>query len=666
MYSSRTIEECANKRIFNSLRLLFVIIATNVLCFVLCLSYVLADPILPGRSDDTTVFTYKEDENSKDTITKDCENDNDGNKDNIIKEDEDSKNKDIDKIDKEDSNDNKDASIKDNENSNDGNNEKEKEPDIGNDKEAPNICLTDFSYESIFTDSASFTIKAYDNTDGIYIRYRCIMLTTEGEQKSVEDSTIKEPGRSYERSFIYSEEGAYDVTFYAYDDMGNASEIENVCFVIDTNAPSIEFEGFDFTKPSNKGANLTITVREIFYEGMNVDVRIFRDDEGSILEIPVGDFSFKAVTNRNVYRFDGDGTYHITVTAKDNAGHTTEKSVSFVIDSKPPTIDILFDGQYPRNEAVLDDIPKLCICIEDENYIGGAVSVSFFRKKGKSIYENISLEPKLLEAKKTILPIDIPGEGFYELNITAVDALNNTHNESLSFTIDMTAPAIGYLAEYNEKYLKSFNLPDDLSNYIDDLTGIRYKTYLNSKETGAGEIKKDGKYILQVVAIDEAGNSSEEMVAFIVDNKAPTVVLDGLNEDGNLEKDSPVKLSLKEEQDIFSCVYVNGEKLDLSMDKKTAELIPTEYGNYRIYVSARDHAGNVTTETITTNCERVFAAPLSNGPKEIEVKTLTKINSDSSVKMPKTFAIWGLCAGICAVAITLVIIAFLYEMTYTR
>lgn len=671
MISLCTYEECSKRRIFNTLRILAAVICVNVLCMILCVSFVLAkDNKSEPATDDVAIYVFSyEDEEEKNASDernanedKKTSNEETVNNDNRVSDENNTSDEDSLSDKKNVSTENEIKSEK-NEKSEERSSD---EDEIKDDKVAPNIRIDGFDGNKVYADNVSFSLKVTDNIEGINIRYRCVMLTTSGDTVTLEDSTNRSENRIYERAFSYTEEGAYNVMYYAYDDSGNATEIGDISFAIDTSAPVVEMDGFDFSKPSNKGASLTISVKEIFYENMLVEVRVFRNDEGSILEIPVSAYNYKAVSNKNIYTFDGNGTYRVSVTARDSVGHTTEKEVQFVIDSKPPKIDILFDGDYPRDGEILDKIPGLDICVEDTNYSGGIVNVSLYRKKGNNVYEDISIAPTLLNANKTVIPLDVREEGYYELKVSATDGVNNLSSESLSFTIDTTSPLIGYLSEYNEKYLKSFVLPDNLKKYMKDMTEVRYKAYLNSEETGHGEIKKDGKYILQVVAVDEAGNSSEEMVAFIVDNKAPTVVLNGLNENGNLEKNVPVELSLKDDQDVFTSVYVNGEKLNLSSDKKTAKLIPTEYGNYRIYVSARDNAGNVTAETIMTNCENVFAAPLSNCPKEIEVKTLTKIENKSSLKLNNCLLIWGLCGCICAVATILVIIAFSYEMKYTR
>lgn len=544
--------------------------------------------------------------------------------------------------------------------------DEENSEEITDDKSyGPTVKVHDIVTGDIYKDSVSFCLYADDDFGDYYVRYRCIMLTSEGQKVAVEDSTVQYNGQ-YERNVFYSEEGIYDIVFYAYNSYGDASEKINRTFIIDRQSPDIFFEGGDFTKAVRQGTDLTIGVRELFYEGMTVQVRIFRKEGDLLSEIPVGAFEYKAVTNKNSYTFAGDGVYYVTVVARDRCGHETTKDLNVIVDAKAPEIDILFNGECPENGQIIADIPRLTVSVTEPYYSGGIVEISLFRKLGTDIFENLSLSPFQMTGEKSICPIDLNKEGEYELSVRAVDGNGNENKENISFIIDTVAPKIGYIESFNERFLKSFEIPENMSPYIEDMTGVNYKTYLNSDETSSGEIKKDGKYILQIVAWDEAGNSSEEMIAFIVDNTSPTVVLSGLNENGNLEKDMPVTISLKEQKDYLTNVYVNGENIKLSYDKKTAELIPTEYGSYRIYVSARDNAGNCTSETISTDCNPVLASPLSAEPQNITIKTLEKKENLTHSKMPSAPVLWALCGGVCGFAVLLVIIAFSYEISYTR
>lgn len=537
------------------------------------------------------------------------------------------------------------------------------------DTNKPEIYVEGLCDKEIYKDSVNIFLKATDDTNGLNIRYKCVLMLEDGTKRQVEDVTEHIDGTSFEKSISYVEEGVYDITFYAYDDAGNGSEIRSYSVGLDTVAPDINFDGFDTTKPYKDKVELNICVKDLFYEGLKVDVSIYKVSKDSMIEIPSGEYSVKAVSNKNIYSFESDGTFIVHVKAYDKSMHESNKEIAFTIDKTPPLISIDLDGKEYEGEEFISDKPKINVSIGEKNYNGGTLSISLIKKilsnskdnKESAIYENIPINDNVLTGENTIIPIELRGEGNYDLTITATDAMDNTSSEHINFTVDSKAPTIGFLSEYNEKYLKSFTLPNDLSGYISDVTGVHYKAFLNSKETGSGEIKKDGKYILQVVAWDDAGNSNEEMIAFIVDNTKPQVIINGLNDNGNMNKDKPITLSLKDSNDYFTNIYVNGEKLKLSGDKRTAELIPTEYGSYRIYVSAVDPAGNVTTETINTNCEAILAAPTSFDAEPIEVKTLVRNSSKANSIMRNPVFLWVLCGVISALAIIFVVIAVALE-----
>lgn len=557
------------------------------------------------------------------------------------------------------------------------------ENEVKNDISAPEVYIDGFGDGSICKDSCTVRLSAADDTDGINVRYRCEVLKENGEKSVIEDSTNHVDGNNYNDSRTYSEEGVYEIMFYAYDDNGNASDIKYASFGVDTTAPEVTFEGFDFTKVQNSAVNLTIGIRDIFYEGMTANVQFFRLNGEDMELIQTSEYDIKAVNNKNIYSFEGSGSFIGQVIVYDKAMHETKQEIQFQIDMIPPYVEIDFDGEDYGGEAFLDKIPEVKVRVEEDNYNGSTVNIKLLKKNKNGEYESVGIEGDIVNSKIdgfdngesyvnknehlfmlsdkiTEIPVKIKEEGIFELHVSSVDATGNASNECINFTIDSSAPTIGYLSDFNEKYLKSFTLPNDLSNYIDDVTGVNYKAYLNSEETGSGEIKKDGKYILQVVAWDEAFNVSEEMIAFIVDNTKPTVIVNGIGDDGKMDKGTPVTLSLKDSDDYFTDICVNGENIDISGDRRTAQLIPTEYGSYNILVKAKDNAGNITTETITANCEAILAAPDTFSSRKIEVKTISKHGGF----MQNPAALWAMCGVICAFAVMLVVVAFSVEMKW--
>lgn len=552
----------------------------------------------------------------------------------------------------------------------------------------------------VYADATQAVFQFEDNQSGLVLVYKCKYIDTEGNENIIEEINQDYAGSKGEMSRVYTKEGVYEVTFICRDKYGNESDLLYRSFGIDKESPSVFFDGIKKGDLLSGKVNLGINVKELFYEGMKVDVKVVNVNNNVYTEVPVGSYSYGAVNNKNTYSFNGSGNYRVMVEAIDKCGHKAQAETEFTIDESPPEVSIVFNDEAGVSSALLNEIPSIYAVVKDRFYDGINIKINLAKKMEGNIIENIPVSIPKMNTEEIRIPININSEGIYELSVSATDGSGNTAAKGCSFTIDESPPVIGYISDFNERYLKSFNLPENLQQYINDMTDVSYKTYLNSKETGYGEIKKDGKYILQVVAWDSAGNESEETIAFIIDNTKPSVVISGLNENGEITRESPVTLSLYNSDDYFTEVFVNGYKQTLSKDRKQCEFsyddiqdpsgvneVDSPYGNggiknnvekkCRIYVSARDAANNVLTQTIERKCAIFLASPfdlsLDSGDAQTLTKTMADLSIEKDIKLLPNYqdeilhnsspkfsatAIWVICGLLCVFTAILVGFAF--------
>lgn len=548
------------------------------------------------------------------------------------------------------------------------------------DTESPKIIIQGIDNGMIYKDKTEALFVISDNSKGINVKYSCRYIDSNGKEKNIEEYEEWYEGNYAELKKYYQNEGVYEVSIECVDSFGNESGLLYRSFGIDNTSPVVFFDGIEQGALLSDKADLGINVNELFFEDMDVDVKVVNVNNNVYMNIPVGEYDYEAVSNKNTYSFSGNGTYIVNVCATDSCGHKSESSMEFTIDTEPPQVSIVFNGESGIGSALLNEIPDISVQVVEQFFENTSLEVSLIKKKEGNIYEPVPVNVPKLTSMESIIPVPISEEGIYELKVLASDPTGNYTEKRCGFTIDATPPAIGYLSNFNEKYLKSFKLPDNLSSYISDMTDVKYRAYLNSKETGPGEIKKDGKYILQVVASDDAGNESEETIAFIIDNTKPSVVISGLNENGEIQRNVPVVLSLYNSDDFFTEVYVNGSKKPLSKDRKTCEFSCDDdeiRNNCRIYISARDEANNVLTQTIDRKCAVFSAAPVNLLPEKPEIISLTKVTTEMSIdndmelltksdekflqKKNSAFSsaiIWIICGIICVLTIILVVFAF--------
>ena len=149
------------------------------------------------------------------------------------------------------------------------------------------------------------------------------------------------------------------------------------------------------------------------------------------------------------------------------------------------------------------------------------------------------------------------------------------------------------------------------------------------------EVIEDGKYVLKVSAVDDAGNQTEKSVEFIVDGTMPRVVIDGMADDGSVNKDETIVLSLYDEGDYFRSVKLNGEEAVTGDRQTSVELVIPDYGDYEIDIEAADMADNILTQTIEAKCAN--AAPVAVGAST--VRTLKQSEVRGSNKGLRVFLI---------------------------
>lgn len=512
---------------------------------------------------------------------------------------------------------------------------------------------------TIYNDRVNINLSAYCSTNGMSVLLKVRYKNSNSNPEIIENVHKNVHGSKYNTIKQYSEDGIYELTF-CVEYGGEIRSEEIVTFAIDTKAPEINIDGVNHGAMYNSKIELSVNVTEQFFEGGIVNVEILNENERGKITKTNPEYICKATNNTNIYSFTDEGKYTVTVSAMDERGNKSSKMVSFIIDLNAPDIEVFNLDTKMNKSEILNKAPTFSIEVSDWMFNGGWADVTLYRKLRNETFEKLTTKKYMLTSDVSRFTLPVTREGIYVLNVCARDALSNETSNNYYFTLDESPPVIAYFSDFNEKYLKEFNLPESVTNYIKDLTDVSYHTYLNEKETRGGNIRKDGKYILQIVAEDEAGNTSEEDIAFIIDNTKPTVIVSGLNTDGEVDKNSNIKLSLFDADDYFETVTVNGEEITLSEMDKAAYIPIINYGEYEITVKASDNANNKIEKTIVTNCKALSKAPniteLSGN-----IKKLTKSVPENSVNNFSKNLTENISSVICLITtfiiITLVIFA---------
>lgn len=522
------------------------------------------------------------------------------------------------------------------------------------DRTAPVIDLTGAENGGTYCKSADVFLTGED----AHINTVCVGYTIKRMYEGNEEVIRSSAGTLAELKegplFTADRDGDYSVECRAVDAAGNESQPVKCMFRVDVTAPGIDFEGVSAGGITREDAALTICAYDNFADTYKVKVNGTVSSRNGTGDIRLAEYRTEGSYSRNTYYFKADGEYDITVSVTDQAGNTRDDAISFTIDKTVPVIDIS-GGASLKDATITNTPPTISFRIKENNYETALISCRLWNKS-KASGKDVCQSPEwIMDSEVSEFSITIDEEGEYELEVRVTDAAGNSAVKTVRFTLDMTKPEIDYIENLNKKYVKSFKLPDNFGEYIRDDGGVDYKAYINSMNYVEGqEISEDGRYILKVSAVDDAGNQAEKSVEFIVDGTMPRVVIDGMADDGSVNKDDILVLSLYDEDDFFTSVRLNGEEMITSEKQKDVELKIQDYGDYTIEIEASDMADNILTQTIEAKCAN--AAPVEKGVSTI--RTLKKNTKSGSNKGLRIFLI----IMTVAVLVGSVIVYYLYSV----
>lgn len=264
------------------------------------------------------------------------------------------------------------------------------------DKNKPEITLTG--------------VKNYDSTDGAVSIAATIADEFYANKKvNISGTRIDANGKKTALSFspyaatanpttindTFTEEGIYDITISATDIAGNVSS-NSVHFTIDTSAPIIgdlsEYDGKTFNK-----IDLDIDLDELVSDLTVCDVRMYL----------------------NGSEYDGisdidDGSYTLLITAEDELGHSSEKSVTFILDTKEPIF--------------------IVTGVEDGEIRNDTYSIEVSLQLDEDTLDAVKLNDKDITIKNNVASINVTDKGEYELYMKAYDEAGNEAEQTITFT----------------------------------------------------------------------------------------------------------------------------------------------------------------------------------------------------------------------------------------
>jgi len=212
-----------------------------------------------------------------------------------------------------------------------------------------------------------------------------------------------------------------------------------------------------------------------------------------------------------------EGPHNVTVWARDVDGYESKKYYVLWVDNTAPNVIVT----EPVNREYLNHSDVTIVWNASDNF-------------GIDHYEvRLDGNQRINVGNKTQYTFnDVPDGDHYAI-IYAFDLAGNVGSDVVYFTVDTKPPEIGIILPSNGSWL---NTPNITVEWIadDDESGVKYfevRCYNSTWNSGLINVGSNtsytfyglstGRYIVEVIAYDNAGNSRNTTISFGVDLKAP-------------------------------------------------------------------------------------------------------------------------------------------------
>lgn len=316
----------------------------------------------------------------------------------------------------------------------------------------------------------------------------------------------------------------------------------------------------------------TVQIEEHNFSSEDVVITMTATDNGNVIGVPevVGWSQSEDVhTAKIAYDYDGEFTFDIEY--KDMADNQAEdyEQDEFVIDITEPEIEFSGVIDYSANK---DEVQPVITC-SDTNIENVSISLNGISKGAlKPEYEISRSGNSLVYEIKDFEHVK-DNDDIYTLQVTAMDKAGNEFENELVFSVNRFGSVYQYDAgtkqllenyyavacedlvvqEINVNSLKVNRITYSKDGEIVTLEeGKDYKllesgdanTWKEYVYTIYGEnFTEEGKYILTLYSEDEADNQSDNKakgkdIEFVIDKTAPSVVLSGVEDNGQYNEES--------------------------------------------------------------------------------------------------------------------------------
>ncbi|MEF8874076.1 MAG: S8 family serine peptidase [Candidatus Thermoplasmatota archaeon] len=348
------------------------------------------------------------------------------------------------------------------------------------------------------------------------------------------------------------------------------------------------------------GVEVRSPEEEEIYNQKNVTVE-WSSEHAEYHEIRINEGRWINVSGNTTHTFEEveDGDHTVEVRATDVVGYQSVTDVNFTVDTSPPHLEITSpeEGHASPNRSVT-------IEWEGSDELSGIEQYEI--RTNEDDWEDIGLD--------TSYEYEDLADGDYEVEVRATDRAGHQETDNLSFIIDTLSPIVTINELEEGDMINSDSIPVNWSAW-DDISEIDEKEIridegadgewgdwieLSSESDYTFEDLPDDEHIIEVRAVDVAGNEETTRVSFIVDTTPPDLQITSPSEDELRTDFVTVEWECKENEtgiDRYEIKIDDGEWE--TVEGRSHKFEGLEDGSYTVEVRATDQAGNNETSTVS-------------------------------------------------------------------
>ncbi|NQT23890.1 hypothetical protein HQ585_00890, partial [candidate division KSB1 bacterium] len=393
-----------------------------------------------------------------------------------------------------------------------------------------------------------------------------------------------------EQLTLFTREKEYRIRYYSVDRVGNAEELHESIFTIDTAPPRTRLAvgGRYYGNMLSSNSEITLTASDHLSE---VESVFYRIDEQSAKQYS------KPITQSDLSQLQ-PGEHTVIYYAIDAVGNTEEeRSFVFYFDPDPPVVILHVQGDQSKAE---------------ETYVSLRTQFALTADETANEVKSITYHINDSNAKQYAEPFALPSsERQYNMTFYGSDQIDNTSpRQTRTFTVDMTSPETQYtyegpiFSDGSQVYIGPGT--KIVLSATDNTSGMKVTRYRLDQQSWKNysdplSIRSLGKHRLAFFSKDRVNNEEKrQTVNFFVDSRPPkisimtSVLPKSTNESGVLEIPSSASIYISAEDE-----HTGIDKITYSINGGDERLYRTPITGFEkgsriiLLVTATDRVGNM-------------------------------------------------------------------------